>query len=70
MDPIVATRLYVGRQKFGTLNGGLFLSVDSGGTYQSIGLSGVTVADEALNGTGSRIYAATYASGIYTSLVP
>lgn len=70
MDPIVSTRLYVGRQKYGTLDGGLFLSVNSGSTYQSIGLSGVTVGDETLNGTGSRIYAAAYASGIYTSVVP
>lgn len=70
MDPITPTRLYVGRQKVGLLNGGLFLSTNSGSTYQSIGLSGVTIAGEALNGTGSRIYVAAYGSGIYTSVVP
>ncbi len=70
MDPQLPTRLYVGRHEFGTLNGGLFRSDDGGKTYSVIGLEDVTVADVALNGTGSRIYAATYGSGIYVSAVP
>jgi hypothetical protein len=70
MDPQLPTRLYVGRHEFGTLNGGLFRSNDSGATYTNIGLLDVTVGDVALNGTGSRIYAAAYASGIYVSNVP
>lgn len=70
MDPQLPTRLYVGRHEYGTLNGGLFRSSDSGKTYMPIGLEDVTVADVALNGSGSRIYAATYGSGIYVSAVP
>jgi len=70
MDPQLPTRLYVGRHEFGTLNGGLFRSSDSGMTYIPIGLQDVTVADIALNGSGSRIYAALYGSGIYVSTVP
>lgn len=70
MDPQLTTRLYVGRHEYGTLNGGLFLSNDSGKTYKPIGLEDVTVADIALNGSGSRIYAATYGSGIYVAAVP
>jgi photosystem II stability/assembly factor-like uncharacterized protein len=70
MDPQLPTRLYVGRQEAGTLNGGLFVSNDSGKNYTVIGLEDVTVAGIALNGPGSRIYAATYGSGIYVSAVP
>jgi hypothetical protein len=70
MDPQLPTRLYVGRHEYGTLNGGLFLSNDSGKTYKVIGLEDVTVGEVALNGSGSRIYAATYGSGIYVAAVP
>lgn len=70
MDPQLPTRLYAGRHEAGTLNGGLFLSNDSGATFTNIGLLDVTVGDVALNGPGSRIYAATYGSGIYTANVP
>jgi hypothetical protein len=70
MDPQLPTRLYAGRHEFGALNGGLYLSNDSGKTYKPIGLQDVTVSEVALNGSGSRIYAATYGSGIYVSAVP
>ncbi len=70
MDPKTPTRLFVGRHKFGTLNGGIFVSTNAGKTYAASGLTGVTVADIALNGTGTRIYAAAYGSGIYRSPVP
>ncbi|HEX6100682.1 MAG TPA: hypothetical protein VF432_30475 [Thermoanaerobaculia bacterium] len=70
MDPQLPTRLYAGRHEAGTVNGGLFLSNDGGGTFANIGLLDVTVADMALNGNGSKIYAAAYASGIYTANVP
>lgn len=70
MDPDTPTRVYVGRQKIGLINGGLFISHNSGQTYKSIGLAGVTIGDVTLNGAGTRIYAATYGSGIYTSVVP
>lgn len=70
MDPKTPTRLFVGRHKFGTLNGGMFVSTNAGKTYTASGLTGVTVADIALNGAGTRIYVAAYGSGIYRSPVP
>jgi hypothetical protein len=70
MDPKVPARLYAGRQFFGTLKGGIFLSKDAAKTFQAIGLEGVTVGGIALNGARTRLYAATYGSGIYTSAVP
>ena len=70
MDPQLPTRLYAGRHEYGTLNGGLYRSNDSGKTYTPIGLQDVTVGHVALNGTGSRIYAAAYGSGIYVAAVP
>jgi hypothetical protein len=70
MDPQLPTRLYAGRHEFGTLNGGLFRSNDGGATFANIGLLDVTVSDATLNGNGSKIYAAAYASGIYTANVP
>jgi hypothetical protein len=70
MDPQHPTRLFGGRQKFGTLNGGIFVSTDAGKTFKPIGLAGVTVAGMALNGAETRLYATTYGSGIYISPVP
>jgi hypothetical protein len=70
MDPQNPSRLYAGRQKFGTVNGGIFLSTNAGISFQAGGLAGATVADIALNGANSRIYAAVYGSGIYVSNTP
>lgn len=70
MDPKTPARLFVGRQKVSTLTGGIFMSTDSGNTYKAIGLQGVTVGDVAVNGAVTRIYAATYGSGIYISPIP
>jgi hypothetical protein len=70
MRPNISTSLYSGRQKSGTLTGGIFLSTDSGKNYSNIGMTGVTIAGIALNGSNSRVYAAAYSSGIYTSAVP
>jgi hypothetical protein len=70
MDPNVPTRLYAGRIKAGTQTGGIFRSINSGNTFSNVGLVGVTVSDIALNGTAMRIYAAAYASGIYSSPIP
>lgn len=70
MDPQLPTRVYAGRHEYSTLNGGLFLSSDSGKTFKNVGLLDVTVSGIALNGSGSRIYAAAYGSGIYVSAVP
>lgn len=70
MDPNNFTRLFGGRQKSGLINGGFFASTDGGLNFTASGLQGVTVAGLAVNGSANRIYAATYASGIYTSVVP
>lgn len=70
MDPVTPTRLYAGRLNGGTQTGGIFRSIDSGNTFQLVGLKGATVSDIALNGTLTRIYVAAYSSGIYTSPVP
>jgi hypothetical protein len=70
MDPNAPTRLYAGRQKFGTLTGGIFRSTDAGAQFSAIGLDGVTIGDIALNGTVTRIYAAAYGSGIYRATIP
>lgn len=70
MYPFTTTRLFGGRQKAGLVNGGAFQSLNSGLTFQPIGLSGVTVGGLALNNTGSRLFAATYGSGVYVATVP
>jgi len=70
MDPGTPTRLYAGRQKFGTLTGGIFRSTDAGAHFSAIGLDGVTIGDIALNGAVTRIYAAAYGSGIYKATIP
>jgi hypothetical protein len=70
MDPNTTTRLFGGRQKAGLVNGGFFVSTDAGLNFIASGLQGVTVGGLAVNGSVSRIYAATYGSGIYTSVVP
>jgi hypothetical protein len=70
MHPTNPMRLFGGRQKFGMVTGGIFTSVDAGQTFQPIGLNGVTVGGLAVNGAASRLFAATYASGIYVSPLP
>ena len=68
--PAKPTHLIGGRQKAGPANGGAFLSQDAGKHFKPIGLAGVTVADLAANGAFTRLYAAAYSSGIYTSPIP
>ena len=70
MDPQNPSRLYAGRQKYGTLNGGIYMSTNSGISFTFSGLAGATVSDIAVNGYNQRIYAAVYGSGIYVSNVP
>ena len=52
------------------MNGGAFLSVNGGQTFQYIGLAGVTVGGLAVNGSSKKLYAAAYASGVYVAKVP
>ena len=70
MDANQPIRLYAGRQQYSTLNGGVYLSMNAGQTFQNVGLTGVTVGGLALNGNSTRLYAAAYASGIYVAAVP
>ena len=70
MDPKVPTRLFGGRQKFGLVTGGIFVSLNAGSIFHPIGLDGVTVGGLALNGTSTRIFATAYGSGVYVSPVP
>lgn len=70
MDPQNTSRLYAGRQKSGTLNGGIFFSTNAGISFTYSGLAGATVGDVALNGYNQRVYAAVYGSGIYVSNTP
>lgn len=70
MHPGNTKRLFGGRQKVGLVNGGFWQSVDGGKTFQASGLAGVTVGGLAFNGTASRVFAATYGSGIYISPIP
>jgi hypothetical protein len=70
MDPKMPTRLFGGRQKFGLITGGIFVSSNSGKVFESIGLVGVTVGGLAINGASTRLFAAAYASGVYVSPVP
>jgi hypothetical protein len=71
MDPAMPTRLFGGRQRVGgTVNGGIFVSVNAGKTFHGIGLKGVTVGGVALNGPRTQLFAAAYASGVYLSPVP
>jgi hypothetical protein len=63
MYPKMPTALFGG-------GGGAFLSVDGGKVFQPIGLQGVAVGGLAINGTSTRLFAASYASGIYVSPIP
>jgi hypothetical protein len=70
MDSKAPTRLFAGRQKFGLVDGGIFVSTNSGKVFQPIGLVGVTVGGLAVNGASTRLFAAAYASGIYIATIP
>lgn len=72
MDPLLTTRLFAGRQKSGLIigDGGAWVSTNEGKTFTAIGLPGATVGQMAFNGTRTRLYAAAYASGVYTSPMP
>ena len=70
MSPKMPAHLFGGRQKYGTVSGGIFASLNAGNTFKPIGLVGVTVAGLAVNGACTRLYAAAYSSGIYASPIP
>jgi hypothetical protein len=72
MDPLLTTRLFAGRQKSGLIigDGGAWVSIDEGKSFTAIGLPGATVGQMSFNGTRTKLYAAAYASGVYTSPMP
>lgn len=70
IDKNKQTRVYLGRTTFGTLTGGMFVSDDGGRSAKAIGLDGAGISDVEMNGEGTKLYVAAYASGIYTSPAP
>lgn len=71
MDHKVPKRLFAGQQKTGgAFQGGAFVSVNAGRVFHPIGLKGATVSGFSLDGAGTHLFAAVYASGIYVSPVP
>lgn len=71
LDPNHANRLYGGAQfnPEGTRDGGVFVSEEEGKTLVPIGLRGVTVSALWLSPDSATLYAAAYASGIYTARI-
>src|SRR5262249_43342427 len=70
MHPNKPKHLFGGQVRYATFPGGVWHSVNEGKQFAPIGLAGVTVSGIAVNGAGTRLYAAAYASGIYTSPIP
>lgn len=72
MDPLLTTRLFGGRHRTGLAigDGGAWISTNSGSTFKAIGLGGANVSDLAFNGARTKLYAASYASGVYVSPMP
>jgi hypothetical protein len=70
MHPNKPKHLFGGQQRYATLPGGILHSVNEGKQFTPIGLAGVTVSGIAVNGSGTRLYAVGYASGIYMSPIP
>jgi photosystem II stability/assembly factor-like uncharacterized protein len=68
-DPRHPGRLYAGGYA-GSRTSGAFVSTDDGQTAHRIGLEGLSVSSLALDGESSALYAASYKSGIYKSVVP
>jgi hypothetical protein len=70
VDPLNQVRVFGGDQVLSGQHDAAFASVNSARTFVSYGLPGLQVADLALNGTSTRLYAACYNSGIYVTDVP
>jgi hypothetical protein len=72
MDPLSTKRLFAGRQRLGLTigDGGAWMSVDAGKSFTPIGLGGSGVSGLAFNGGRTKLYAVSYASGIYISPMP
>jgi hypothetical protein len=70
INPNKPTHLFGGQQRYSTLPGGVYLSTDSGKTFQPIGLAGVTIGGLAVNGPCTRLFATGYGSGLYIASIP
>ncbi len=70
VDPRAPDTLYAAEATIYGRPGGAFASTDGGLTFHGIGLEGLVVGSLALNGTSSRLYAASYQSGLFRATVP
>jgi hypothetical protein len=69
LDETRRSRLYAGAQIGRILRGGAFGSADGGTTFERIGMSDLAVTALALNGSGTKLYAASYGAGIFVAPV-
>jgi len=69
VDPREANRIFGGSVVSGSSSGGAFISADGGLHFTAYGLNGQTVGDLSFNGSSTRVYAASYGSGLYATSV-
>jgi len=67
VDAHEANRIFGGTVVVGAVTGGAFVSVDGGARFTAYGLDGQPVNDLYLNGSSTRLYAASYGSGLYVT---
>jgi hypothetical protein len=65
-----ATRVFGGNIVFGNRQGGAFVSRDSASHFWPYGLSGLSVSSLAMNGSRTRLFAASYNAGLYVTDLP
>lgn len=66
LDPRDPAKIWGGNANASGRSGGVYVSFDGGRTFTMVGLQGHWVSDLALNGTGTRLYAACWDSGLYS----
>jgi photosystem II stability/assembly factor-like uncharacterized protein len=69
-DPGREGWLFAGSVYYESLDGGVYITTDDGKNFYPFGLQGRTVSGLSLTGNGSRLYAASYQSGIYYTPLP
>jgi photosystem II stability/assembly factor-like uncharacterized protein len=69
-DGVNRGRVYGGAHTYGSGDGGAFCSSDGGTTFERIGLTDLIVNSLALNSTCTRLHAASYGAGLFTTPVP
>jgi hypothetical protein len=60
-------RVFVGDLARTSVDGGVYISEDSGAHFVRFGLAGITVTDLTLGGPRPRLYAASYGNGLYVA---